>query len=1127
MVIKAPIIAFLFLVVCCAFGPAAALAAEAGPQWTVTSVSHPTNFKPGGEGVYVVTITNTGGAATDGSTITITDELPEGLSLARTGAAGEDELAAHDGLGGAAKLSCVFSTCTYTGAVVPGGPATPSVVPDDTLMLRVPVDVSGDPPASCPAAAPAVSCVTNVVRVAGGGAPDASLQTPTVISDSPAGFGIAAGGASTALSSTQAGAHPDVTTSIAFNTVNAAGALAGDVKDTIDELPPGFASDFVDTPSCPAGEFKRDECPVGTQIGVVTLTLVEGLSGAEATVEELQPVYDISPDPGEIAKLGFNVGDGQFLFEGAFTLRSDYGATVTFADAEESLPELDNVSLTVWGVPADPIHNPLRLTQEAGAIGHFGASSSAALVPFVTNPTFCEATPLAAKFRVTSWEQPDEDESPEVTPMPFGPIGGCDRLAMSPEFTVEATTSSASSPTGLNLDMRIPQTYENAAGLATSNLKKAVVTLPEGMTVNPSAGSGLGACSEAEYEEEPLQYTPGLGCPNDSKLGSVKIQTPALKEEATGSVFLAEPAPLGEAGRNPFGSLLALYIIARIPERGVLVRAAGEVSANPLTGQLVTTFDTTKVSAPHSGLPPLPFGLLTFSFRQGTTSPLVTPAGCGSYGVKAALTPWSAPERTPLVPVIAPFAITSAFDGGSCPSGGAPPFAPQVIAGSQDNDAGSYSPFYVRIIRGDGEQEITGFSSQLPAGLTANLSGVPFCSEAQIALARTKTGTQEEAEPSCPTASQIGHTLVGAGVGSVLAYAPGKIYMAGPFEGAPFSIVAITSAKVGPFDLGTVVVHLPLQINPLTAAVSVAAGGADQIPHIIDGIVIHVRDIRVYIDRPGFTLNPTSCERATFAATVIGSGQSFTNPTDDVPVTIRDPFQAADCQNLQFKPAFKVSTAGRTSRLDGASLVAKLTYPVAPQDTQANIRSVKVELPKQLPSRLTTLQKACTAAQFEANPAGCPPASLIGHAKAVTPILPVPLEGPAYFVSHGGEAFPSLVVVLQGYGVRIDLVGSTFISKKGITSSTFKTVPDQPVSSFELTLPEGPYSALAANGNLCKSKKLTMPTTFTAQNGAVIQQSTKLAVTGCPKASKVKAKKRKRKTREHKRKAKEHKEARK
>ena len=262
-------------------------------------------------------------------------------------------------------------------------------------------------------------------------------------------------------------------------------------------------------------------------------------------------------------------------------------------------------------------------------------------------------------------------------------------------------------------------------------------------------------------------------------------------------------------------------------------------------------------------------------------------------------------------------------------------------------------------------------------------------------------------------------------------------------------------------------------LNPETAAVSIPAGAADQIPHIIDGIVIHVRDIRVYIERNNFMINPTNCNQMNFASTVIGGGANPTNTAGEDPVTTNDSFQLANCQNLKFAPKFSVSTSGKTSKADGASLTAKLTYPTGSLGQDANIKEVKVDLPKQLPSRLTTLQKACTAAQFNTNPAGCPAASNIGHAKAITPILPVPLEGPVYFVSHGGEAFPSLEIVLQGYGVTIDLTATTFISKSGITSSTFHTVPDQPVTSFEITLPEKQYSALAANGNLCSLTKTT------------------------------------------------------
>jgi hypothetical protein len=1098
----------------CLLTVAPALAETAGPEWTVTSVSRPTNFKPGdasGEDSYKVLLTNTGGASTDGTPITITDELPQGLSLAPAGASGEDQLAAANRLPPSVGFSCVLRTCTYTG----------TVVPDQTLSLTFPVEVSKSPPHSCEVPATATSCVRNVVRVAGGGAVDAAMATPTAISETPASFGIAPGGAVSALSSTQAGAHPDLTNTIAFDTVDALASQPSDFKDVTFDLPPGFAGDLVDTPSCPAALFLDQECPIGTQVGVTTLILTGGISATKTT-----PVYNLSPNSGEVGKIGFKAGQNLPIEGGVAVRPGDYGLRTTFTDTNQVIAEINNASLTIWGVPADPIHDPLRWKEAAeGALGsHFGTSSDAARAPFLSNPTSCGAERLTSEFRVNSWQQPGQSVTAQ---MPFGPIVGCDRLGMEPSLTAEVTSDKAYAPTGFDLGTSIPQTYENAAGLATSTLKKEVVTLPEGMTVNPSSGAGLQACSEAEYAEEGAQYVPGSGCPNESRLATVEIVTPSLSEHVKGSLFLAEPAPFGEAHKNPFSSLLALYLIARIPDRGVLVKSPGKVEPNLETGRLVTTFDD---------LPPLPFSLATFSFNQGANAPLVTPPACGSYEVKAELTPYSNPAGAPLTPLIPPFSISSGVAGGPCPAGGVPPFNPGIIAGTLNNDAGSYSPLDVRITRNDGEQEITGFSQQFPLGLTANLSGVPFCSEAAIAGARTKTGAQEEAEPACPAAGEIGHTVADAGVGPVLAQAPGKIYMAGPFEGAPFSAVAITSADVGPFDLGTVVVHLPLQINPLTAAVSIPAGAADQIPHIIKGIVIHVRDIRVYIDKPNFTLNPTNCNPQTFAATVIGGGADPANPADNDPVTVTNPFQAANCANLKFAPKFAVSTSGKTSRSKGASLSVKLTYPKAPQGTQANIKSVKVDLPKQLPSRLTTLQKACTAAQFNANPAGCPAASVVGHAKAITPIIPVPLEGPAYFVSHGGEAFPSLIVVLQGYGVTIDLVGTTFISKAGITSSTFKTVPDQPVTSFELTLPQGKFSALAANGNLCSvtntvtvKKKvtvrvkghkktvtrkvkesvagsLTMPTAFVAQNGAVIHQSTPVGVSGCTKSKPAKKK---------------------
>jgi hypothetical protein len=614
--------------------------------------------------------------------------------------------------------------------------------------------------------------------------------------------------------------------------------------------------------------------------------------------------------------------------------------------------------------------------------------------------------------------------------------------------------------------------------------------LPEGVTINPSQGDGLGACTPSQYASTDIESSPGTGCPETSKIGTVTVHTQLLSESLEGSVFVAQPDdPLtAQHGlENPFDSLLALYVVIKNPERGVMIKLAGKVEPDPRTGQLTSTFDN---------IPQLPFERFELHFREGVRAPLATPGACGTYTTTAVFTPYSDPLHT--VTGQSSFQVTHGVGGGPCPSGGVPPFKPQVLSGTQSNAAGSYSPFYLRLIRNDGEQELTKFTTILPPGLTGNLSGIPFCPNTAIEAARTATGRHELNEPACPAASEIGHTSVGAGVGSVLVQAPGKVYLAGPYHGSALSIVSVTSATVGPFDLGTVVIRFALRINPLTAQVEVDSSGSDPIPHIIDGIVVHVRDIRVYMDRSRFIVNPTSCNTMSIANTITGAGADFTNPADAFPVTVTSPFQAADCSNLTFKPVFKVSTAGKTSRSKGASLSVKLAYPKARFGTQANIRSVKVDLPRQLPSRLTTLQKACPDRTFNTNPAQCPAASRVGQATAITPILPVPLTGPAYFVSHGGAKFPELIVVLQGYGITIDLHGETFISPAGITSSTFRTVPDQPVTSFTLTLPEGANSALAANGNLCNSK-LAMPTSFVAQNGATIHQTTKITATGCPR----------------------------
>jgi hypothetical protein len=924
------------------------------------------------------------------------------------------------------------------------------------------------------------------------------------------------------VSTVQAGAHADFTTRLDF-VHDAQGRTHNDAREIIVNLPAGFSGNNNAVPTCTfgqllaAGERTGNNCPPASQVGVISFEANLG-RGLERL---FGPVYNMETSSfGVTAELGLKV----------FTLTAvllvsvrpgDAGLTVTSPNIER-IGEAHGISLTTWGLPA--AEGPAVLgghTEERGLqcsefppgaerVCEFGGEKADIPVrPFLANPTSCG--PVSSSMSASSWEEPEKSTPPATAEFELfeagvvvgpRPISGCERLAFDPSIEAQPSTRAAESPTGLEFTIEVPQRWDEPRSLATAHLRDAVVTLPVGMTINPSAGSGLGACSEAQYAAETSSSPPGVGCPPESKIGTVEIETPVLGEKLEGAVYVATPF------ENKVGSLLGLYIVAKAPARGVLVKVAGEVHLDPVTGQLTTSFLNN---------PQQPFSRFTLKFRPGATAPLASPPVCGSYTIAAALTPWSTPGEPHFVSTL-PFAVTQGVHEGACPSGGTPPFHPQATAGTQNNAAGSYSPFYLRLIREDGEQELTRFSTVMPPGLTGNLTGVPFCPDAAVEAARARTGPhgggEEEASPSCPAASQIGHSITSAGVGTVLAQTPGRLYLAGPYHGAPLSLVSVTSAKVGPFDLGTVVIRFALRINPVTSQVEVDAS-SDAIPHIIRGIVVHVRDIRAYIDRAGFIENPTSCEHLQIANVITGAGADPSNPAGQQAVSVTTPFQAANCQNLQFKPSFKASTSGKTSRANGASLTVKLAYPNAPQGTQANIARVKVDLPKQLPSRLTTLQKACTAAQFNTNPAGCPAASFIGHAKAITPILPVPLEGPAIFVSHGGEAFPSLEIVLQGYGITIDLVGSTFISKTGITSSTFKTVPDQPVTSFELTLPEGKFSALAANGNLCKSK-LAMPTEFVAQNGMTLHQSTKISVSSCPKTHKARKHKAKHKAKKRK-----------
>jgi hypothetical protein len=867
----------------------------------------------------------------------------------------------------------------------------------------------------------------------------------------------------------QAGSHPyQYKISFAFNTEASGDTEGGQPRDVIVDLPPGLFGDPLAVPRCSRADFEGSvpRCPADTQIGVLHADIRDA---GEVT----GPVYNMQPSPGVAGQLAFSAIDYNVLENASVLSEEGYGLRVGAFD----LPlEARSASEVIWGTPADPDHDPER--GDALVKGTAPVASTAPLQPYLTLPSSCQAASKIA-IRADSELAPGVFAEQSAVTVDAGgnpaPLAGCNSVPFAPEVSARTTSESAESASGLDFSLALPeQGLLIPGGIFESLPSKTVVTLPQGVTVNPSAANGLGVCTPAQYQAASATSGPGQGCPESSKVGTLVAKTPLLEEAIEGSVYVAAPHD------NPFDSLIALYIVAKASERGVVIKQAGEVQADPVTGRLTTTFD-------H--LPPLPYSAFEFDLREGPRAPLITPRTCGTYTTLVRLYPFSNPsvpaERT------ASFSIGSGANGGACASGEAQlPNTPSLQAGTVTPVAGAFSPFVFKVSREDGSQRLGSITASLPEGMLGKLAGVPYCSETQIAAAAARgnegEGAIEQSSPSCPEPSRVGVVNITAGAGSQPYAAQGKVYLAGPYENAPLSLAVITPAIAGPFDLGTVVVRVALYIDPNTARISAVS---DPIPTILDGIPLDVRSVSLSMDRAGFTFNPTSCE----AMSVGGEAISTLNQS----AALSNRFQVGGCQGLPFKPVLTAGTQGKTSKASGASLTVK----VSQKPGEANIHKVDLTLPTALPARLTTLQQACTEAQFSANPAGCPPGSFIGTAKAVTPILSVPLTGPAILVSHGGAAFPDVVFLLQaderGADVRIDLDGKTDI-KKGITYSRFETVPDAPITSFETVLPQGPHSVLAATGNLCASK-LAIPTELTGQNGALVSQSTKVTVTGCPR----------------------------
>ncbi len=885
-----------------------------------------------------------------------------------------------------------------------------------------------------------------------------------------------------------AGEHPD---SLGVKVaLNAAGEYSdGDLRDLQLGLPPGFLVNPTAVEECSAAAFHTprsspyetsasgESCPLASQVG--TLTVRSGANGA--TVRSFG-LFDLAPPYGAPGAVGASPYGIPLVLTPQIR-EADAGLTLGLEGLSQGV-DFQALEFDLWGTPWAYEHDAERgnCLNEANPAAHYGtlAVLSPSFTPgtcsvgspayfeehehsFLTLPTTPCGAALSFAASATSWQGGDQSSAEASATDGAGhpvTLRECRTHLTVPK--VQLTSERAASGTGLvfNLAVNSGGGILNPAGIARPAIRNALVTLPEGLTIDPSLASGLGVCSEADFARESVGSAPGAGCPAGSKIGTVEVQEMlGLPEPLHGAVYLATPYA------NPSHTLIALYMVARNPRRGIFVRSQGTLVPDPHTGALVASFEE---------LPRLLYTHFSLTLREGQRAALASPPTCGHYATDVALASWATPEsfnhdQTSYFP------ISQSASGGPCPPP-VPPFAPQLQAGSINPSPAAYTPFDLHMTRTDSEQEITSYSATFPPGLTGKLAGISYCPDQAIEAAKERSGQAELEAPSCPAASSVGHTLAGYGVGGALAWAPGGLYLAGPYHGAPLSIVAIDSALVGPFDLGTVVVRSAIRIDPYTAQAGIDSSGSDPIPHLLDGIPLHLRDIRVYVDRPGFTLTPTSCNVLQTASTLTGAGADPFNPADDSIATASQRYQVLGCSGLGFKPRLALKLSGGARRGQHPSLRAVVTE--RPGD--ANIGTAVVTLPHSEFLAQNHIREICQAAQFEAN--SCPPGSIYGHAVAYSPLLPEPLEGPV-ILRTSSHPLPDMVAALRGDGgIAIDVEGRIDSVGGGMRGS-FEVLPDAPASKFVLTLEGGKQGLLENSESLC-AKPLYAAARLSGQNNA-------------------------------------------
>jgi uncharacterized repeat protein (TIGR01451 family) len=1068
----APVVLLAALCAFCWLAPAAAIGAIAAPHWSIVSQAQPTFFNAGdGADAYRIVIRNDGaGPTAHASAVTLTDTLPAGVTATRITTRGEGPNGSGSpkyemtcsGLPATTTVTCAYEEGPVHGAVLAG--ATIEV----TITVSVPLGVD--------------ALEANSATVSGGGAPSATAAQAAIIRDEPVPFGLSyfatdvtdeAGDADT-----QAGSHPfELSASLAFNVSaretpspangEAESPLANaSPRDLEVELPPGLVGDAGALPRCSQQAFQSQEalaCPIDTQVGTIKPLFYGTFPSA------VFPIFNVSPPAGQPLELGFSVaGIGHIPIFMRLRSDGDYGLTASLNAIPETGP-LQGAILTLWGVPADPSHDLERegtLGQGNQQSGEFckplvkvsggveeqtRCPSGAAARPFLTLPSMCQGDRLPVEALTDSWQRPGPPlQSFAAQPGAAEAITGCERLSLNPSLAVVPENDRAGAPSGYTIDLRVPQD-EDPSALAAPDVRTAVVKLPAGVVVSPSGADGLRACSQRQFG---LHSLATASCPAGSQIGTAKISTPLLSSPLEGQLFLGEPgcAPCTPTDAQR-GRLLSLLV--QVQDSGVAVKLAGSASIDQHSGQLTATFGET---------PELPLEEVRLTLNGGPRALLANPSTCASsLAATSWLTPYSG--ETPAQSSSEPFQMTD------CPSA---QFHPSFVAGTTQNRAGAFAAATVTLSRTDQDEALAGVTVRMPPGLLGMLSAVAPCSQSQA-----QAGT-------CAAQSRIGMATLGAGPGADPLFLGGSVYLTGPYEGAPFGLSITVPAIAGPLDLGTIEIGARIEVNPSTAALTIVS---DPLPQSLDGIPLQLKTVNLTIDRQGFIFNPTDCQ----PLAIEGALQSALAAT----AVVSSPFQAADCAKLAFAPKLTALTHARTSKASGVYLHVK----VVSGPGQANIAKLKVDLPKRLSARLTTLQGACTAAAFDADPASCPATSVVGRATAVTPVFTHALSGPVYIVSHADLALPELELVLEGENMVLHLAGQTSL-KQGIASSAFQSLPDAPISTLDLVLESGPHSLLAANlpararGRMC-GYSLAMPTVITAQNGAVRRQSMRIAVSGC------------------------------